>query len=130
MEVTPLLEAGHPRHGEVECAIGDLQYGGRMNHLGLGRFAANAAWLAVQLTFHHHARSLARTLRRGLCRPSRVTRSARQWTLHLSKRSQLRGRAGDDPGASAASGTAARLLGHRRRTAMITTAIALMTEVP
>ena len=42
------LEADHRRHAEVENAIRDLKYGVGLNHLPSGRFAANAAWLAVQ----------------------------------------------------------------------------------
>ena len=42
------LEAGHRRHAEIENAIRDLKYGVGLNHLPSGRFAANAAWLAVQ----------------------------------------------------------------------------------
>ena len=45
------LEADHRRHAEVENAIRDLKYGVGLNHLPSGRFAANAAWLAVQLDF-------------------------------------------------------------------------------
>ena len=43
------LEADHRRHAEVENAIRDLKYGVGLNHLPSGRFAANGAWLAVQL---------------------------------------------------------------------------------
>ena len=42
------LEADHRRHAEVENAIRDLKYGVGLNHLPSGRFAANAAWLAVR----------------------------------------------------------------------------------
>ena len=42
------LEADHRRHAEVENAIRDLKYGVGLNHMPSGRFAANAAWLAVQ----------------------------------------------------------------------------------
>ena len=47
------LEADHRRHAEIENAIRDLKYGVGLNHLPSGRFAANAAWLAVQLGFVH-----------------------------------------------------------------------------
>ena len=47
------LEADHRRHAEIENAIRDLKYGAGLNHLPSGRFAANAAWLAVQLDFVH-----------------------------------------------------------------------------
>ena len=46
------LEADHRRHAEVENAIRDLKYGVGLNHLPSGRFAANAAWLAVQALAH------------------------------------------------------------------------------
>ena len=50
------LEADHRRHAEVENAIRDLKYGVGLNHLPSGRFAANAAWLAVQVMAHNLAR--------------------------------------------------------------------------
>ena len=50
------LEADHRRHAEVENAIRDLKYGVGLNHLPSGRFAANAAWLAVQVIAHNLAR--------------------------------------------------------------------------
>ena len=43
------LEADHRRHAEIENAIRDLKYGVGLNHLPSGRFAANAAWLALQV---------------------------------------------------------------------------------
>ena len=39
-------------HAEIENAIRDLKYGVGLNHLPSGRFAANAAWLAVQVMAH------------------------------------------------------------------------------
>ena len=71
------LEADHRRHAEVENAIRDLKYGVGLNHMPSGRFAANGAWLAVQVMAHNLARWTARiglgertvitkTLRRGL----------------------------------------------------------------
>jgi len=89
------LEADHRRHAEIENAIRDLKYGMGLNHLPSGRFAANGAWLAVQVMAHNLARWTARlglgagivtakTLRRRLFRLSgRLTRSARRETLHL-----------------------------------------------
>ena len=50
------LEADHRRHAEVENAIRDLKYGVGLNHLSSGRFAANGAWLAVQVMAHNLAR--------------------------------------------------------------------------
>ncbi len=92
------LEADHRRHAEIENAIRDLKYGMGLNHLPSGRFAANGAWLAVQVMAHNLARWTARlglgagivtakTLRRrflAVC--GRLTRSARRWTLHLPER--------------------------------------------
>jgi len=89
------LEADHRRHAEIENAIRDLKYGVGLNHLPSGRFAANGAWLAVQVMAHNLARWTARiglgagivtakTLRRRLLGlPGRLTRSARRTTLHL-----------------------------------------------
>jgi Transposase DDE domain group 1 len=92
---TLTLEADHRRHAEIENAIRDLKYGMGLNHLPSGKFAANAAWLAVQVMAHNLARWTARlglgagivtakTLRRRfLGLPGRLTRSARRLTLHL-----------------------------------------------
>jgi len=92
------LEADHRRHAEIENAIRDLKYGVGLNHLPSGRFAANGAWLAVQLIAHNLARWTARiglgegivttkTLRRRLFSlAGRLTRSARRWRLHLPER--------------------------------------------
>ena len=54
------LEADHRRHAEIENAIRDLKYGVGLNHMPSGRFAANAAWLAVQVMAHDLARWTAR----------------------------------------------------------------------
>ena len=92
------LEADHRRHAEIENAIRDLKYGVGLNHLPSGRFAANAAGLAVQVMAHNLARWTARiglgepvvttkTLRRRFfSMPGRLTRSARRRTLHLPQR--------------------------------------------
>jgi Transposase DDE domain group 1 len=92
---TLTLEADHRRHAEVENAIRDLKEGVGLNHLPSGRFAANGAWLAVQVMAHNVARWTARmglgegivttrTIRRRfLGLPGRLTRSARRVTLHL-----------------------------------------------
>ena len=92
------LEADHSRHAEIENAIRDLSYGVGLNHLPSGRFAANAAWLAVQVMAHNLARWTARiglgeklattkTLRRRFFSlAGRLTRSARRLTLHLPRR--------------------------------------------
>ena len=47
------LEADHRRHAEIENAIRDLKYGVGLNHLPSVHFAANAAWLAVQVMAHN-----------------------------------------------------------------------------
>ena len=92
------LEADRRRHAEIENAIRDLKYGVGLNHLPSGRFAANAAWLAVQVMAHNLARWTARlglgeqvvttkTLRRRFfALAGRLTRSARRLTLHLPQR--------------------------------------------
>ena len=54
------LEADHRRHAEIENAIQDLKYGVGLNHMPSGRFAANGAWLAVQVMAHNLARWTAR----------------------------------------------------------------------
>ena len=93
------LEADHRRHAEIENAIRDLKYGVGLNHLPSGRFAANGAWLAVQVMAHNLARWTARI---GLgeqivttktlsddgssLSSGRLTRSARRLTLHLPQR--------------------------------------------
>jgi Transposase DDE domain group 1 len=95
---TLMLEADHRRHAEIENAIRDLKYGVGLNHLPSGRFAANGAWLAIQVLAHNLARWTARiglgegivttrTLRRRLFSlQGRLTRSARRWRLHLPAR--------------------------------------------
>ena len=92
------LEADHRRHAEVENAIRDLKYGVGLNHKPSGCFAANGAWLAVQVMAHNLARWTARiglgeqivttkTLRRRFFSlTGRLTRSARRLTLHLPQR--------------------------------------------
>ena len=99
------LETDHRRHAEIENAIRDLKYGVGLNHLPSGRFAANAAWLAVQglprtrygVISHNLARWTVHiglgeqvvtttTLRRRLFSlVGRLTRSARRLTLHLPR---------------------------------------------
>ncbi len=95
---TLVLETDHRRHAEIENAIRDLKYGVGLNHLPSGKFAANGAWLAVQVIAHNLARWTARlglgagivttkTLRRRLFAVAgRLTRSARRHTLHLPAR--------------------------------------------
>lgn len=92
---TLALEADHRRHAEIENAIRDLKYGVGLNHLPSGKFAANGAWLAIQVIAHNLARWTGRlglgagivttkTLRqRFFGIGGRLTRSARRQTLHL-----------------------------------------------
>ncbi|MGC8634848.1 MAG: transposase [Candidatus Limnocylindrales bacterium] len=92
------LEADHRRHAEIENAIRDLKYGVGLNHLPSGRFAANGAWLAVQVLAHNLARWTARIgldagivttkslRRRRFTLAGRLTRSARRIILHLPAR--------------------------------------------
>ena len=92
------LEADHRRHAEVENAIRDLKYGAGLNHMPSGCFAANGAWLAVQVMAHNLARWTARiglseqivttkTLRRRVfAMAGRLTRSVRRLPLHLPQR--------------------------------------------
>jgi Transposase DDE domain group 1 len=92
---TLTLEADHRRHAEVENVIRDLKYGVGLNHLPSGKFAANAAWLALQVQAHNLGLWVGRlglggaplrtkTLRRRyLALPGRLTRSARRLFLAL-----------------------------------------------
>ena len=92
---TLYLEADHRRHAEIENAIRDLKYGVGLNHLPSGHFAANAAWLAMQVMAHNLARwttrlglgeplATTKTLRRRFFSlAGRIARKARRLTLHL-----------------------------------------------
>jgi hypothetical protein len=92
------LEADHRRHAEIENIIRDLKYGVGLNHLPSGRFGANAAWLALNVIAHNLAGWTSRiglgetlvatdTIRRHhLAMPGRITRSARNLTVHLPRR--------------------------------------------
>lgn len=91
------LDQDHRRHAVCELAIRDLKAGAGLAHLPSGRFAANAAWLLAATLAHNLIRwtatlglgvreqqTVAKTLRRTLLHlPGRLTRSARQWRLHL-----------------------------------------------
>ena len=85
------LEVDHRRRAEIENAIRDLKYGVGLNHLPSGRFAANGAWLAVQVIAHNLARWTARI---GLGQQVVTTKTLRRrffslagrLTLHLPKR--------------------------------------------
>ena len=69
------LEADHRRHAEIENAIRDLKYGVGLNHLPSGRFAANGAWLAVQVMAHNLTRW---TVRIGLGEQVVTTKTLRR----------------------------------------------------
>ena len=79
------LETDHRRHAEVENAIRDLKYGVGLNHMPSGRFAANGAWLAIQVIAHNLARWTARI---GLGERTVITKTLRRrvLTLHLPRR--------------------------------------------
>ena len=89
------LEADHRQHAVVENTIRDLKYGVGLNHLPSGKFAANAAWLALNVLAHNLARWLTRLtfgpllittkrLRRRLFAiPGRLVRSGRRSRLRL-----------------------------------------------
>ena len=111
------LEADHRRHAEIENAIRDLKYGVGLNHMPSGRFAANAAWLAIQVMAHNLARWTARTglgeqvvtkktlRRRFFSLAGRITRSARRLTLHLPQRWPLGNPIQSRPGPTASHST-------------------------
>jgi Transposase DDE domain group 1 len=97
-EPLAIVEAEHRQHAVVELAIRDLK-DQALAHFPSGRFNANAAWTAIACLTHNLLRwttliglpdstvRAARTLRRRLLAlPGRLTRSARQWTLHLPAR--------------------------------------------
>jgi Transposase DDE domain group 1 len=91
------LDADHRRHAVCELAIHDLKAGAGLAHLPSGQFAANNAWLLAATLAHNLIRwiaalglgvgdqqTVAKTLQRTLLAlPGRLTRSARQWRLHL-----------------------------------------------
>src|SRR5215210_1991551 len=97
-EPLALVEQEHREHATVELVIRDL-VDQALAHFPSGRFNANAAWTVIAaLTHNLHRwtellglpgtrRRRARTLRRRLLElPGRLTRTARQWTLHLPAR--------------------------------------------
>jgi hypothetical protein len=93
-----LVEAEHRQHAVVELTIRDLK-DQALAHFPSGQFNANSAWTVIAAIAHNLARQTtviglpghtvraARTLRRRLLQiPGRLTRTARQWTLHLPAR--------------------------------------------
>ncbi len=93
-----IVEAEHRQHAVVELCIRDLK-DQALQHFPSGRFNANSAWTVIACLAHNLLRwttliglpsatvPTARTVRRRLLQiPARLTRSARQWTLHLPAR--------------------------------------------
>jgi Transposase DDE domain group 1 len=93
-----IVEAEHRQHAVVELTIRDLK-DQALAHFPSGQFNANSAWTVIAALAHNLTRwtsviglpgqtvRAARTLRRRLLNiPGRLTRSARQWTLHLPAR--------------------------------------------
>ncbi|MBV8711164.1 MAG: IS1380 family transposase [Solirubrobacterales bacterium] len=93
-----IVEAEHRQHAVVELTIRDLK-DQALQHFPSGQFAANSAWTVISCIAHNLTRwtaliglpgqtvRAARTLRRRLLQiPGRLTRTARQWTLHLPAR--------------------------------------------
>lgn len=97
-EAIGLVEAEHRQHAVVELTIRDLK-DQALAHFPSGQFNANSAWTVIAAIAHNLARwttviglpgetiRAARTFRRRLLQiPGRLTRTARQWTLHLPAR--------------------------------------------
>src|SRR4051795_12502742 len=97
-EPLALIESEHRQHAVVELAIRDLK-DQALAHFPSGRFNANAAWTVIAALAHNLLRwttliglpgttvRAARTVRRRLLAlAGRLTRSGRQWTLHLPAR--------------------------------------------
>jgi hypothetical protein len=93
-----IVEAEHRQHAVVELAIRDLK-DQALAHFPSGHYSANSAWTVIACVTHNllrwtsllglpgHTIRAARTLRRRLLTlPGRLTRNARQWTLHLPAR--------------------------------------------
>src|SRR5271155_3781449 len=93
-----LVEAEHRQHAVVELTIRDLK-DQALAHFPSGKFNANSAWTVIACLAHNLQRwtsliglkgqtvRTARTLRRRLLQiPGRLTRTGRQWTLHLPAR--------------------------------------------
>lgn len=97
-EAIEVVEAEHRQHAVVELTIRDLK-DQALAHYPSGQFNANSAWTVIAAIAHNLSRwttviglpgqtiRAARTLRRRLLAiPGRLTRTARQWTLHLPAR--------------------------------------------
>jgi hypothetical protein len=92
------VEAEHRQHAVVELTIRDLK-DQALAHFPSGQFNANSAWTVIAAIAHNLLRwtsviglsgetvRVARTMRRRLLQiPGRLTRTGRQWTLHLPTR--------------------------------------------
>lgn len=97
-EPLEVVEAEHRQHAVVELTIRDLK-DQALAHFPSGKFNANSAWTVIACLAHNLLRwsaliglpgetvRAARTLRRRLLQiPGRLTRTGRQWTLHLPAR--------------------------------------------
>jgi hypothetical protein len=97
-EALEIVEAEHRQHAVVELTIRDLK-DQALAHFPSGKFHANSAWTVIACLAHNllrwsaliglpgHTVRAARTVRRRLLQmPGRLTRTARQWTLHLPAR--------------------------------------------
>ncbi len=93
-----VVESEHRQHAVVELTIRDLK-DQALAHFPSGKFNANSAWTVIACLAHNLLRwttliglpgetvRAARTFRRRLLQiPGRLTRTARQWTLHLPAR--------------------------------------------
>ncbi len=91
------VEADHRQHAVVEQVIADLKGHAGLAHLPSGRFAANAAWLALVGLAYNLGRWTARAARLGpvttatlrrtiLAVPARLVHSSRRLHLRLPTR--------------------------------------------
>ena len=92
------VDAEHRQHAQVELVIRDLK-DQALAHFPSGHYSANGAWTVIACLAHNLGRwsalvglsdptpRAAATIRRRLfALPGRLTRTARQWTLHLPAR--------------------------------------------
>ena len=98
IRIDRLFEERKSLWGEITINADNPPLGWQHIHMSSARFAANGAWLAVQVMAHNLARWTARiglgertvitkTLRRRVfALVGRITRSARRLTLHLPRR--------------------------------------------
>lgn len=98
VEPLAIVEAEHRQHAVVELTIRDMK-DQALAHFPSGDFSANSAWTVIACLAHNLLRwtsligmpgetlRTARTVRRRLLQiPGRLTRTGRQWTLHLPAR--------------------------------------------